>query len=801
MAKIDQKITISAEDKASVAFNNVAKSLQKLTDKFDDSTKEIERTRKKVDSSVISFNHLKNALAGVGFVYTANSLKDLADRFTLLENRIAVSTSSVQQMSDSIDELRNLSNRTGTSLENNAILFQRLGIASKSLGATNKDMLALTETVANLGRISGSSVEDMKNATRQFAQAMSQSNLRAEEFNSVVEQIPALISEVAFEMGYMQGEFGNAVREGKILSKDVYEALLRAQERVNEQAKQLPLTIGQASQTLQNTLIVEVGRLNKELGVTASVAGGLKAISDNFDEIKNTIAALMPVLGGVAGAWLLVATRAKLAAVSAASFSFAINPVVGLLAIFGATLGASAAQSALFRDEISRSAFAVDDLSSAIRNMTIEEATNSIVKMKQSYRETNEEIGNLYNSIIDLESAGDGGVGRVAAKRRQSNKEEIEKIQKEIEALSAQSKGYKRELLEAEDALARLKKFEEKRTARIGAPSEDEAKKAVRQYENLRKELEDQNILAVEKFELNNRIINQQASADAQLMARLKQNNAIQLRDTLARIDAERNAESIKQQEDYDKFIQKITGERELLTAWLEEKKELIQKFEGEESVDSRLGQLQSEYDRRLEIIERNEEAEQALKQRKRDEEIENQAKVFGTHADYMTGMLKLDLKSNEGRKKGAKQTAGYLLNNASQYSKKAFEINKAFQTGQAIVEGYAAVQKALAAFPPPFNFAAAAAVAASTAVQVRGIQSASFGGGSTPSAPSGSTGQASVPTTSTATAPTESFSQNVVIQLEGVDDEAIYSGKTIRKITEEIAKQTENGITNVRFA
>ena len=61
--------------------------------------------------------------------------------------------------------------------------------------------------------------------------------------------------------------------------------------------------------------------------------------------------------------------------------------------------------------------------------------------------------------------------------------------------------------------------------------------------------------------------------------------------------------------------------------------------------------------------------------------------------------------------------------------NKKAFEAAKAFNIANAIMNTYAGATKALATYPPPFNFIAAAAVVASGLAQVAAIRSQQYSG------------------------------------------------------------------------
>lgn len=68
------------------------------------------------------------------------------------------------------------------------------------------------------------------------------------------------------------------------------------------------------------------------------------------------------------------------------------------------------------------------------------------------------------------------------------------------------------------------------------------------------------------------------------------------------------------------------------------------------------------------------------------------------------------------------KDTLGQISGLTRSGSTELFEIGKAAAITNATIDGYSAVQKALASLPPPFNFAAAALVGAATAANVASI-------------------------------------------------------------------------------
>lgn len=74
-------------------------------------------------------------------------------------------------------------------------------------------------------------------------------------------------------------------------------------------------------------------------------------------------------------------------------------------------------------------------------------------------------------------------------------------------------------------------------------------------------------------------------------------------------------------------------------------------------------------------------------------------------------------------------QQAGEFFTALGTANKKAFEAAKAFNIANAIMNTYAGATKALATYPPPFNFIAAAAVVASGLAQVSAIRSQQYTG------------------------------------------------------------------------
>lgn len=110
---------------------------------------------------------------------------------------------------------------------------------------------------------------------------------------------------------------------------------------------------------------------------------------------------------------------------------------------------------------------------------------------------------------------------------------------------------------------------------------------------------------------------------------------------------------------------------------------------------------------------------------------------------EHLKRMEDLDKTSKKNQINLAQSIFGNLAGLMNSNSKKLFKIGKVAAIGESLIATYKAATKALAEVPYPFNFVAAAAVAAAGLANVAKIQSTQFGGGGGASVGSGSAGGA----------------------------------------------------------
>ncbi|HBK4747251.1 TPA: tape measure protein [Enterobacter hormaechei subsp. steigerwaltii] len=223
---------------------------------------------KKMDELQTNINRVAGAIAASLVVDWGKAFLVAADNMSQLNARIERLTGSAATASQTMQSLMRISSATGGSLQDTAKLWETLSTALRDTGATNGQVIQLTETLQKIGRIGGSSAEEMANALRQFGQSISSGTVRAEEFNSILEQMPELARQIAAGMGVSIGELRQLMLDGKLTAEDALNAIQKQTDSVNAEFEKLPRTLSQANTALTNSFLTMVDNINQATGAS-----------------------------------------------------------------------------------------------------------------------------------------------------------------------------------------------------------------------------------------------------------------------------------------------------------------------------------------------------------------------------------------------------------------------------------------------------------------------------------------------------------------------------------------------------
>lgn len=241
---------------------------------------------KKMDELQTNINRVAGAIAASLVVDWGKAFLVAADNMSQLNARIERLTGSAAAASQTMQSLMRISSATGGSLQDTEKLWETLSTALRDTGATNGQILQLTETLQKIGRIGGSSSEEMANALRQFGQSISSGTVRAEEFNSILEQMPELARQIAAGMGVSIGELRQLMLDGKLTAEDALNAIQKQTGSVNAEFEKLPRTLSQANTALTNSFLSMIDSVNQATGAS----NGLVAVIDSMTAALDRLA-------------------------------------------------------------------------------------------------------------------------------------------------------------------------------------------------------------------------------------------------------------------------------------------------------------------------------------------------------------------------------------------------------------------------------------------------------------------------------------------------------------------------------
>ena len=429
------------------------------------------------------------AIATMAAAFATSQIIKAADAYSMMNARVSRFTDSAESATAVMRSLTNYANAAGAEVGSAVAVFTSLSGALQDVGTSQSDILRLTETLNKLGVIGGSSVDEVSNALRQFAQSMAGGVVRAEEFNSIIENTPEIARAIGAGMNLSMGQLRTAMLNGQLTSEAVLNSLMSQTETVDAQFAKMPRTVSAAMQTMENEFAGFVGVLNNSSGATSTLASGIDALSDALVTAKdhtNEIITVAEALAAVYASRLvgsMVASKAAMTAFTGAMTLFngasavatvrtdslgmsyttmATRATVGATAIRGlngamAMLGGPAgvvmlAVSAIYMwisatDEARQKAIdyadGVDTATASLRNMTSAQLAASQVKLGQSIDAQAVAVSDLRSEVDDLQSTVNEqiAVSKMLGNATAANTYEMDQLKlKSAELESAESK-------------------------------------------------------------------------------------------------------------------------------------------------------------------------------------------------------------------------------------------------------------------------------------------------------------------------------------------------------------------------
>ena len=234
-----------------------------------------------------SINRARNTtltlITAFGALQAVRGVVNLTDEFTNINNQIRAATRNTGEFTEVQAALRDIASETFTPLNTSVNLYREIVALRPELNQTLADEEKFIRGINQAAALSGASSVEISNALRQLSQGLASGVLRAQEYASIVEQLPALAQALADGLGVTRGQLRLLVNDGKVLSSQVFGAILKQSEDLNTRFQELEVPISGELTRLNNQLIETAGAFNEAFGTASTFKDGIRVLTGALD--------------------------------------------------------------------------------------------------------------------------------------------------------------------------------------------------------------------------------------------------------------------------------------------------------------------------------------------------------------------------------------------------------------------------------------------------------------------------------------------------------------------------------------
>ncbi|EXB05211.1 tape measure protein [Acinetobacter baumannii] len=259
---------------------NAERNARNLGNELDSIERKGDFATKSMDALSVATRQLAGYMAGL---VTVGAAVSKMDTYTSIQNQLKLVTDGQNQLNTAMDNTFEIAQRSRSSWESTATVYQKLAMNAKDVGLAQEDIGRLTETISKGIALSGATATQADAAIMQLGQALGGGALRGDEFNSVMENGYGLMQLIAKGMNVPIGQLKSMAENGELTSEKVTKALLKMSDEADKQFGKTDSTIGQSLGLLSNSLTQFIGEAGRSSGAAQVLSGSIEGLANNFE--------------------------------------------------------------------------------------------------------------------------------------------------------------------------------------------------------------------------------------------------------------------------------------------------------------------------------------------------------------------------------------------------------------------------------------------------------------------------------------------------------------------------------------
>lgn len=314
-------------------------------------------------------NTIKRAVAAYVSIQSVGKALNISDELVQTTSRLNMMNDGVQTTAELVNMVYAAAQDARGSFGQMADVVARFGNNAKDAFSSSEEVVAFADLIQKQMTIAGASTQEAANAELQLSQALGSGVLRGDELNSIFEQAPNLIQNIADYLDVPIGKIREMAADGELSADVVKAAIFSAADDINSKFNEMPMTWGQMWQSMQNTALIAFQPVLQRLNDLANseafqtfIQGAIEAMATLANILLNVFDLAVSIGTFIGDNWSIIApivygiVAALTAYIAISAIVAAINGVMAIaegvkaaaqMMATGATFAETAAQQGL----------------------------------------------------------------------------------------------------------------------------------------------------------------------------------------------------------------------------------------------------------------------------------------------------------------------------------------------------------------------------------------------------------------------------------------------------------------------
>lgn len=259
-------------------------------------------------------NTIKRTVAAYVSIQSVGKALNISDELVQTTSRLNMMNDGVQTTAELVNMVYAAAQDARGSFSQMADVVARFGNNAKDAFSSSEEVVAFADLIQKQMTIAGASTQEAANAELQLSQALGSGVLRGDELNSIFEQAPNLIQNIADYLDVPIDKIREMAADGELSADVVKAAIFSAADDINSKFNEMPMTWGQIWQSMQNTALIAFQPVLQRLNDLANseafqtfIQGAIEAMATLANILLNVFEVAASVGAFIGDNWSIIA--------------------------------------------------------------------------------------------------------------------------------------------------------------------------------------------------------------------------------------------------------------------------------------------------------------------------------------------------------------------------------------------------------------------------------------------------------------------------------------------------------------